>query len=163
MELKFILASIINGMVAVTAAIGAIMFAMTDAVIIAIVGAIVTVITSIAGAYFAYKAKTVAVETQAVAKETSKAVDGKMEEFKAMAQQLFRAEGVVEGRVIAETKAAIIAEAKAAGKAEGKAENAAVAQVMPVATTASPVPVKVVEGPGVDEPLKVTNKREGKE
>ena len=62
---------------------------MTDTVLISIVTGLCAVLTSAISAYFAYKAKTIATETH-------QAVNSRMDEFKRMAQTLFRAEGVAQ-------------------------------------------------------------------
>lgn len=97
---------------------GVTIVAMTDAVNIAIVGGIVSVVTGVTTVYFAYKAKTISAESKEISAETGKAVNGKMEEFKRMAEEFYHAKGVSDEKTAAESKAGIEAIAKATGKAE---------------------------------------------
>lgn len=100
----FMLASA-NSIMSAFSSLGTLFFAMTDAVAIAVVGGIVTVITSLGAAYFAYRAKTYAEE----AKNTSKEASGHMDEMLRLAKDRSRAEGVAEGKI--------------EGKIEAKAES----------------------------------------
>lgn len=111
-----------SAMTNVGAGISTAMFAMTDATNLAIVAAGANVFISIATLYFAYKAKVIGTEAKAISTEAKEAVNGKMEEFKRMAEDIFHAKGVADEKVAAESKAGIAAIAKAEGKAEGKAE-----------------------------------------
>lgn len=62
---------------------------MTDAAMISIVAQVCTTAAAIAAGYFAYRAKAVAIETHRV-------VNSRVDEFLAMAKKSFRAEGVLE-------------------------------------------------------------------
>lgn len=97
------------------AGISSTFFAMTDTVNLAIVAGAANVVIGVATLYFAYKAK-------AISTEAKEAVNGKMEEFKRMAEEIFHAKGVADEKVSAEAKAGVEAVARAEGKAEGKAE-----------------------------------------
>lgn len=112
-----------NAITAVIASVGTFWFAITDAVSISIIGGIVTVITSLAAAYFSYRAKQISQETKAVSQETGKAVNGKMEKMLEIGKSLAREEGKAEGKAEAETKAAVIVIAKEVGKAEAIKEQ----------------------------------------
>lgn len=120
-----------------TASAGTVVVAMTDSVLVSIVGQIVILITGIVTVYFAYKAKQISTEAKEVSQQTGRAVNGKMEEFKKMAEEFYHAKGMADEKVSAESKAGVEAIAKAAGKAESKAESV----VQPVAAT--PPPPKV--------------------
>ena len=61
---------------------------MSDNVAIAIVTGVVSVLTSLTAAYFAFRAKV-------VAKETHTIVNSRMSEFMRMAEKMFTAEGVL--------------------------------------------------------------------
>ncbi len=67
---------------------------LSDAVLIATIGGIVTVVTSVVGAYFAYKAKKQSVETHVVAEETKGVVNGELAKWKTMAEKLYFAQGM---------------------------------------------------------------------
>lgn len=118
-------AMVANAVTALFATVGTVWFAMSDAVSISIIGGIVTVITSLAAAYFAYRAKviseeakTISEETKAVSQETGKAVNGKMEQMLSIGKSLAHAEGKAEGKTEEKLKAAVIILAKEDGKTE---------------------------------------------
>lgn len=103
--------------------------AVTDTVNLAIVAGAVNIVIGVATIYFAYRAKVIGAEAKQISAEakdisaeTHKAVNGKMEEFKKMAEAFYHAKGVSDERTAAEVKLGSEAIAKAIGKAEGKAE-----------------------------------------
>lgn len=100
-------------------------FAMTDTVNLAIVAGAANVVIGIATLYFAYKAK-------AISTEAKEAVNGKMEEFKKMAEEIFHAKGVADEKVSAESKAGI----EAIGAAKGRAEAISAPVVLQAAASA---------------------------
>lgn len=119
-----------NVTTAVVASAGTVWFALSDAVMIQMIGGVVLIVTSSVGAYFSYRAKviseeakTVSQETKAVSQETGKAVNGKMEKMLEIGKSLAREEGKAEGKAEAETKAAVIVIAKEVGKAEAIKEQ----------------------------------------
>lgn len=74
---------------------------MSDNVAIAIVTGIVSVLTSLTAAYFAFRAKV-------VAKETHLVVNSRMDEFKRMAEKMFTAEGVLKEKAAEQERKAAI-------------------------------------------------------
>lgn len=107
-----------TSMLSAFASIGTIMFAVSDALGIAIVTGVVSVLTSSVAALFAYRAKSASQEAKAVTEKTAEAVNGKMEKMLEIAKSLAREEGVKAGVEAAEHKAAIQAVSKAEGRAE---------------------------------------------
>lgn len=86
----------VSGSSALGMTVGAVFFALSDAVSIAIVANISAVIMAGVAAYFAYKAKVISETTKDIAQITAKAVDGHLTEFKQMAKDSFTAEGVLQ-------------------------------------------------------------------
>lgn len=75
---------------------------MTDAAMISIVAQVCTTAAAIAAGYFAYRAKAVAIETHRV-------VNSRVDEFLVMAKKSFRAEGALEEKQAEASRKAEIA------------------------------------------------------
>lgn len=127
------------------AGISSTFFAMTDTVNLAIVAGAANVVIGIATLYFAYKAKAISTEAKAIGIEAKEAVNGKMEEFKKMAEEIFHAKGVADEKVSAESKAGIEAIGAAKGRAEGKAE--AISAPAPAVAVVAPAPAHAPASP----------------